>query len=78
MGITAAGILRNSQGNFQGIVGVDLILSGIDRFLEKIEISKKGQVFILERNGYLVATSNKEKPFTYDALKKRKPPTRYG
>lgn len=68
LGITTAGLLKDSQGNVQGIVGVDLILSGIDRFLENIEISKKGQVFILERNGYLVATSTQEKPFTYDAV----------
>jgi signal transduction histidine kinase len=68
LGITTAGLLKDSQGNIQGIVGVDLILSGIDRFLENIEISKKGQVFILERNGYLVATSTQEKPFTYDAV----------
>ncbi|NJR46842.1 MAG: HAMP domain-containing protein [Hyellaceae cyanobacterium CSU_1_1] len=71
LGITAAGLLRDRQGDIQGIVGVDLILSGIDRFLENIEISKKGQVFILERNGYLVATSTQEKPFTYDALSKK-------
>ncbi|MEO0015183.1 MAG: hypothetical protein RLZZ535_3572, partial [Cyanobacteriota bacterium] len=68
LGITTAGLLKDNQGNIQGIVGVDLILSGIDRFLENIEISKKGQVFILERNGYLVATSTQEKPFTYDAV----------
>lgn len=68
LGITTAGLLKDSQGNIQGIVGVDLILSGIDRFLENIEISEKGQVFILERNGYLVATSTQEKPFTYDAV----------
>jgi signal transduction histidine kinase len=68
LGLTTAGLLKDSQGNIQGIVGVDLILSGIDRFLENIEISKKGQVFILERNGYLVATSTQEKPFTYDAV----------
>ena len=66
LGITAAGLLKDSQGKIQGIVGVDLILSGIDRFLQDIEISKNGQVFILERNGYLVATSTSEKPFIYD------------
>ena len=66
LGITAAGLLRDSQGEFQGIIGVDLVLSGIDRFLQNIEISENGQVFILEQNGYLVATSTKEQPFTYD------------
>lgn len=66
LGITAAGLLQDRQGNIQGIVGVDLVLSGIDRFLQNIEISENGQVFILERNGYLVATSTSEQPFIYD------------
>lgn len=69
LGITAAGLLKDSQGNNQGIVGVDLILSGIGNFLQSIKISDNGQVFILERNGYLVATSTDEKPFTYDQVK---------
>jgi signal transduction histidine kinase len=70
LGITAAGLLQDNQGNIQGIVGVDLILSGIDRFLQNLKISKNGQVFILERNGYLIATSTDEPPFTFDAATK--------
>ena len=66
LGITAAGLLKDSQGNTQGIVGVDLVLSGIDDFLQNIEISKNGQVFILERDGNLVATSTEEAPFIFD------------
>ena len=71
LGITAAGLLQDSQGKTQGIVGVDLVLSGIDYFLQNIEISKNGQVFILERNGYLVATSTSEQPFIYDPKTKQ-------
>jgi len=71
LGITAAGLLQDSQGNTQGIVGVDLVLSGIDRFLQNIDISKNGQVFILERNGYLVATSTSEEPFIYNPSTKQ-------
>ena len=71
LGITAAGLLQDSRGNTQGIVGVDLILSGINRFLQSIDISDRGQVFILERNGYLVATSTGEEPFTYDPVTKQ-------
>ncbi|MEL7078635.1 MAG: ATP-binding protein [Cyanobacteria bacterium J06648_1] len=71
LGITAAGLLKDSRGNTQGIVGVDLILSGINRFLQSIEISKNGQVFILEPNGYLVGTSTDETPFTYDLVTKK-------
>lgn len=50
---------------------MDLVLSGIDRFLQNIEISENGQVFILEQNGYLVATSTEETPFTYDPTTNR-------
>ena len=71
LGITAAGLLKDNRGKTQGIVGVDLVLSGIDRFLQNIKISKNGQVFILERNGYLVATSTLEEPFTYDPILKQ-------
>ena len=71
LGITAAGLLKDSRGNVEGIVGVDLVLSGINRFLQSIEISENGQVFILERNGYLVATSTGETPFTYDSVTER-------
>ncbi|HHP7230855.1 MAG TPA: ATP-binding protein [Xenococcaceae cyanobacterium] len=67
LGITVAGELSDSQGNFLGVVGVDLILSHISNFLESIDISENGQVFILERNGYLVATSTEEAPFIYNA-----------
>jgi signal transduction histidine kinase len=70
LGITAAGLLQDNQGKTQGIVGVDLILSGIDRFLQNIKISRHGQVFILERNGYLIATSIDEAPFTFDTVTK--------
>ncbi|MBE9043198.1 histidine kinase [Pleurocapsales cyanobacterium LEGE 10410] len=71
LGITAAGLLEDRQGDIQGIVGVDLILSGIGRFLRSIEISKNGQVFVLERNGYLVATSTDEAPFIYNPVTKK-------
>lgn len=68
LGITAAGLLQDREGNTVSIVGVDLVLEGIDRFLRNLKTSQNGQVFILERNGYLVATSTAEKPFTYDSV----------
>lgn len=68
LGITAAGLLQDNQGNTQGIVGVDLVLTGIGDFLQDIEISDNGEVFILERNGYLVASSTDEAPFIYDRV----------
>jgi signal transduction histidine kinase len=67
LGITAGGELYDRSGNFRGVVGVDLVLSRISNFLEQIEISENGQIFIIERNGNLVATSTGEKPFVYNA-----------
>ena len=71
LGITAAGELYDAAGSFQGVIGVDLVLSSIGDFLKSIEISDRGQVFIIERNGYLVATSNDEQPFILDVKNNR-------
>ncbi|MGG6268440.1 ATP-binding protein [Leptolyngbya sp. AN03gr2] len=41
-----------------GALGVDLVLSDIATFLQNIRVSASGQVFILERNGQFVASSD--------------------
>src|SRR4028118_331493 len=48
----------------RGVVGVDLMLAEIARFLKQLKIGKSGQTFIIERSGLLVATSTSQKPFT--------------
>ncbi len=68
LGMTIAGELYDSKNNFRGVLGVDLLLNHIGDFLESIKISESGQVFILERNGSLVATSTGEKPFIYNPI----------
>lgn len=40
-----------------GVLGVDLLLTDISRFLHDLSISPNGKVFILERNGLLIADS---------------------
>ncbi|AFY87146.1 hybrid sensor histidine kinase/response regulator [Chroococcidiopsis thermalis] len=45
------------------VIGVDLLLSDISDFLRKIQISPSGQVFIIERDGLLIANSGAEKPY---------------
>jgi class 3 adenylate cyclase len=47
----------------QGVLISNLNLILIGDFLESLKIGKTGQVFIIERNGLLVATSTGEKPF---------------
>ena len=71
LGITASRLLYDSQGNFRGVMGVDLILSLISDFLKTIHISPHGQVFIIERSGLLVGTSTAENPFIMDSIDKK-------
>jgi adenylate cyclase len=61
--LTHAQPVFTSGGELQGVVGVDFVLSHIQRFLRELNISRSGQVFILERSGLLVASSSPEDPF---------------
>ncbi|EAW39334.1 response regulator [Lyngbya sp. PCC 8106] len=65
LGITASNLFYDSQGNFRGVIGVDIVLSLVSDYLAKsINISENSQVFIVERSGLLVATSTEEEAFT--------------
>jgi len=45
------------------LVGADIHLSKLSEFLRNLNVSRSGQVFIMERNGMLVANSSQEQPF---------------
>jgi len=47
-----------------GVGGAAIHLLKLSEFLQKLDVSNFGQVFIIERNGMLVANSGQEKPFT--------------
>ncbi len=47
---------RNRQ--LLGVIGVDLLVSNISEFLQSIMVSPATRIFILERNGLIVATSS--------------------
>ncbi|MGL6340543.1 MAG: cache domain-containing protein, partial [Waterburya sp.] len=53
----------NSQEKFIGVIGVDLILSQIGHFLNQIQISPSTKLYIIERDGYLVADSETDLPY---------------
>ena len=57
---------RNKQ--LLGVLRADLTLSGINKFLQELEISPSSQVFIIERDGMLVANSGTDD--SYQALGK--------
>jgi PAS domain S-box-containing protein len=55
--------LFNSAKALVGVVGVDLFLPQINQFLKNLDVSPTGQVFIMQRDGSLLASSSSELPF---------------
>jgi hypothetical protein len=53
----------DSQNRLLGMIAADIHLLKLSDFLRSLEISQSGQVFIMERDGTLIANSGKEKPF---------------
>lgn len=58
LGLTAVRPIRNKSGNVLGVLGCDLVLTHLSRFLQGIEVGKTGRTCILERTGHLVASSS--------------------
>jgi PAS domain S-box-containing protein len=56
--ITAVKPLYETNGELQGVLGVSILLGEINLFLQKTKVSDRGQTFIIEPSGKLVATSN--------------------
>ncbi len=44
--------------NLIGVIGIDLSISQIGKFLQQLKISPSGKTFILERNGLIVSSSS--------------------
>ena len=47
----------------RGVFGVDISLSALSEFLNTLKIGERGEVFIIERDGLLVANSSEALPF---------------
>jgi signal transduction histidine kinase len=63
LSISAGYPIYNNHRKIKGVLSVDLRLAQISDFLRKLNVSPHGKVFILERDGLLVATSASEQPF---------------
>jgi signal transduction histidine kinase len=46
-----------------GVIGVDLMLSSISQFLNALKVSQSGQIFIIDREGELIANSGSSDPY---------------
>lgn len=65
--IQALAPIYNSAGEYQGNFNSSYFLSDLSKFLHQQKFSASGQVFIIERSGYLVATSSLEKIYVKPA-----------
>jgi signal transduction histidine kinase/CheY-like chemotaxis protein len=64
LSIGATRPIYDNTNKFIGVMGVDFLLSNIGDFLGSIKISPSAKIFIIERNGLLIANSISQKPFT--------------
>ncbi|MBD2094298.1 HAMP domain-containing protein [Trichocoleus sp. FACHB-591] len=55
--------LYDANNRLLGVVAIDIHLLKLSDFLRNLQVSRGGQVFILERNGLLIANSGTQKPF---------------
>ena len=62
--ITAIKPIYNANGELQGVLGVSMRLGDINWFLQDSKVSERGQTFIVEPSGKLIATSNLESTIT--------------
>ena len=62
MALSASRPVWDKKGDLLGVVSVDIFLSHIRDFLQKMQISKTGGAFIMEKSGFLVAASLPESP----------------
>ncbi|MEG5062842.1 SpoIIE family protein phosphatase [Microcoleus sp. B3-A4] len=51
------------NGKLRGVIGVDLQLSNITNFLRGLNVSSSGRVFVMERDGQLIANSSSQPSF---------------
>ncbi|MGB7487910.1 MAG: ATP-binding protein [Phormidesmis sp.] len=56
--------LYDANEQLLGMIAADIHLLKLSEFLKALEISPSGQIFIMERDGMLIANSGTEKPFT--------------
>jgi diguanylate cyclase (GGDEF)-like protein/PAS domain S-box-containing protein len=67
MVISAGEPIHGPDGSLRGVAGVDLFLANIHTFLMSLKISPSTRIFIIERDGAVVATSALQLPFRLDA-----------
>ena len=63
LSISASYPVFDAHQKLLGVIGVDLILSQVSAYLQTLNVSPSSRIFILERDGSLVACSGQGMPF---------------
>ena len=63
LGLTRVSPLYDQNNDLLGIMAADITLADVSEFLQQLQISDSGQVFIMEHSGDIVASSSEEPPF---------------
>jgi signal transduction histidine kinase/DNA-binding response OmpR family regulator len=61
--VTINSPIYDDNNKLLGAIGVDITLAKIDDFLRQLKISQSGKVFLIERNGLLIANSGSQPSF---------------
>ncbi|QYO63685.1 cache domain-containing protein [Leptolyngbya sp. 7M] len=69
LSISSSYPVYDSDKKLAGVIGIDLILSQINQFLNQLDIGPSARVFIVERNGLLVGNSGSSIAYTISADK---------
>lgn len=64
LSISSSYPVYDTNQNLMGVIGIDLILSQISGFLNRLNVSPSTKIFIVEQNGLIVANSGKSQPCT--------------
>jgi C4-dicarboxylate-specific signal transduction histidine kinase len=60
--IAANAPIQNAAGEILGVISVDFLLSEISNFIRNIRLSPNSRIFIIERDGLLIASSDQQSP----------------
>ncbi len=60
LGISAGLPIYAADGQFQGVLATDILLTQLNQFLKALHVSPSGVVFIMERSGLLISTSTNQ------------------
>ncbi|MFZ9738615.1 MAG: ATP-binding protein [Prochlorotrichaceae cyanobacterium] len=67
LGITATYPLYNDQNQFQGVLASDVSLNTLNQLLDRLALGKNAEVYIMEKNGMLVASTTVDPILTQSA-----------